>query len=67
MVLSEKTSRIGRPDIVLTEKRDPERLSATEKREPETPTTSNLADGTFVPTPTLPLPVTEKMAVPAEF
>ena len=44
-VLSEKTSKIGRPDIVLTEKSEPERLSATLKREPEVPTTSNLLDG----------------------
>jgi hypothetical protein len=51
----------------LTEKSDPERLSVTSMREPEVPTTSNLPDGLLVPTPTFPLPLTEKSVAPAEF
>ena len=40
-VLSEKASMIGRPAAVLTENKDPESESSTEKRRPEVPSTVN--------------------------
>jgi hypothetical protein len=42
--LSEKASITGKPATVLTENKDPERESSTEKRRPAVPSTVNTLD-----------------------
>ena len=43
-VLAEKAAMTGRPAIVLTEKRDPDKESSTEKSLPAVPSTVNKVD-----------------------